>query len=255
LDLSKGFGQNRGTLSTAKKARDFLFFASRAPSAFPRLGETFQQFMIYQRFFKNFLPLACSLALSGAAFSQLTASKDNKFDVDDPQFTELQSPTISDGNSKKFRPKEWLEVEVKLKVQKLKEEPKDKYLDQITVNWNIVVKGQDRKAYKITKKVTHVNIPTDEEVYVSIYISPNTLKRITGKDKASKNDLEAIGGEIELNGEMVGYFSHGQKAGWWTKELKGVEATQKFPLLDKTQTPFAPLWYDRYAEVKPKSDR
>jgi|TARA_B110000914_G_scaffold11240_1_gene9018 hypothetical protein len=210
--------------------------------------------MIKQRFFKTFLPLACLFTLSGVALGQLEISKDAKFAVDDPEFTTLQSPTINDGNSKKFRAKNWLEVEVKLKVQKLAEEPKDKYLDEIKVTWHIVVKGQDRKSYKITKTVTHVNIPTDEEVYVSIYLSPNTLKRITGKDKASKSDLEAVGGEIELRGAMVGFFSHGEKAGWWRKALKDVEATSKFPLLNKNQTPFAPLWYDRYAEVMPKND-
>jgi len=193
------------------------------------------------------------MALLVPASGQLELSKDARFNVDDPQFDGLQSPTINDGNGKKFKPKDWLEVEVKLKVQKLKEEPKDKYLDEIKVNWNVVVKGQDRKAYWIKKTVTYVNIPTDEEVYVSIYLSPNTLKRITGKDRAGKGDLEAVGGEVELAGAMVGFFSHGEKAGWWRKSLKGVEVTQKFPLLDKTQTPFAPLWWDRYAEVKPKN--
>lgn len=208
--------------------------------------------MSKQRFLKSILPLVCSLGLSGAAFGQLELSKDARFKVDDPQFIELQSPDIADGNAKKFRPKDWLEVEVRLEVDKLRDEPEDKYLDQIKVNWHVVVKGQDRKKYKISRTVTHVNIPTDEAVYVSIYLSPNTLKRITGNARASKSDLEAIGGEIELNGAMVGFFNHGADDGWWRKPLKGVEATSKFPLFDKTQTPFAPLWYDRYAEVLPK---
>ncbi|MGC6456896.1 MAG: Amuc_1102 family pilus-like protein [Akkermansiaceae bacterium] len=203
-------------------------------------------------FLKNFVIIASGLAFSSAAFAQLPTSKDAKFTVDDPKFGALQSPEINDGNAKNFKPKDWLEIEVKLKVDRLREQPKDNYLDEITVNWHVVVKGQDRKAYKISRSITHVNIPTDEEVYVSIYLSPNTLRRITGKPKASKSDLEAVGGEVALNGEMVGFFSHGERAGWWRKPLKDVEATSKFPLLDKTQTPFAPLWYDRYAEVKPK---
>ncbi len=206
-------------------------------------------------FLKTLLPLACCVVLSPVACAQLELSKDARFTVGDPEFDLLQSPIIVDGNGKNFKPKDWLEVEVLLKVDRLKVEPEDHYLDEIKVNWNIVVKGQDRKAYWIKKSVTYVNFPTDEEVYVSIYISPNTLKRITGKSRASKGDLEAVGGEIELNGAMVGFFSHGEKDGWWTKTLKGVEVTQKFPLLDKTQTPFAPLWYDRYAEVKPKDER
>ena len=211
--------------------------------------------MLNTKYFRFLLPLTCCFAFSGMALGQLKQSTDNRFDVGDPEFDDLQSPDIPDGNGKNFKPKDWLEIEVKLKMQKMKVEPKDKYIDEITVNWHVVVKGQDRKAYKISRSITHVNIPTDEEIYVSVYISPNTLKRITGKERASKSDLEAIGGEVELNGEMVGFFSHGEQAGWWTKELKSVEATEKFPLLDKTQTPFAPLWYDRHAEVKPKNDQ
>lgn len=212
----------------------------------------FNKIMTFQRIHKTFLPLACGFGLASAAFGQLPVSKDATFDVDDPKFLELQSPEIQDGNAKNFRPKDWLEIEVKLKVGRLAKEPADDYLDQIKVNWHVVVKGQDRKLYKISKTVTHVNIPTDEEVYVSVYLSPNTLKRITGKARASKSDLEAVGGEVELNGAMVGFFTFGKAKGWWREALKNVEATSKFPLLDKTQTPFAPLWYDRYAEVEAK---
>ena len=203
-------------------------------------------------FRKIYLASLCSVVVASNVFGQLTLSKEAVFDVGSPQFDSLQSPEINEGNGKNFKPKDWLEVEVKLKVQKLKEEPRDKFLDEIKVNWNVVVKGQDRKNYWIKKTVTYVNFPTDEEVYVSIYLSPNTLKRITGKERAGKSDLEAIGGEVEWNGSMVGFFNHGAKKGWWRESLKGVEVTQKFPLFDKTQTPFAPLWYDRYAEVKPK---
>lgn len=209
-----------------------------------------------KRTFSNFLsPMICAISLSGVAHGQLERSDVATFDVGNPSFDELQSPVISEGNGKRFNPKDWLEVEVQIKVDKLKEEPKDGYLDEFKVNWHIVVKGQDRKNYWIKKTVTHVNLSREDSVYVSIYLSPNTLRRITGKDRASKSDLEAIGGEIEYQGKMVGSFSHGQKEGWWRKELKSVELTQKFPLFNKTQTPFAPLWYDRYAEVKPVEAR
>ena len=235
-----------------KKAHNRLFFASRALVLFLSVFETHSYGMKTHKFLKNLAILATGITFTSSAYGQLPQSKDAKFSVGDPKFDELQSPEIQDGNAKNFKPKDWLEVEVKLKVDRLREQPKDNYLDQIKVNWHIVVKGQDRKAYKISRAITYVNIPTDEEIYVSIYLSPNTLRRITGNPKASKNDLEAVGGEVELNNEMVGFFSWGEKAGWWRKELRGVEATTKFPILDKTQTPFAPLWYDRYAEVKPK---
>lgn len=204
--------------------------------------------------FRLFLALACTAAFTGTAFSQLKPSKTNVFDVSKPSFDDMQSPQIQVGENKKFTPKDWLEVEVKLKVKKLADTPKDNYLDQFVVNWYVVVKGQDNKGYMMQKSITHVNMPIDEEVVVSVYLSPNTLRRITGKDKAGKGDLEAIGGEIEYAGEMVGFFSHGAKDGWWRQPLKNIELTSKFPLLDKSQTPFSSLWYDRYAEIQPKND-
>ena len=204
--------------------------------------------------FKTILTVACSVALTGTAFSQLPTSKTNSFDVAKPEFDDLQSPMIQVGKNKKFTPKDWLEVEVKLKVKKLGQKPEDGYLDEFKVNWYVVVKGQDGKGYMMTKTITHVNMPVEEEVVASVYLSPNTLRRITGKDRAGKGDLEAIGGEVEFNGEMVGFFSYGQSPGWWRKSLEKIERTDKFPLLDKTQTPFASLWYDRYAEIKPKND-
>jgi len=203
--------------------------------------------------FKRFISLSVSFGLCLMASGQLEVSQEAKFKVEDPEFEELQSPEINDGNAKNFKPKDWLEIEVKFSAEvQPSAAPADDYLDQITINWHVVVKGQDRKVYKISKSVTHVNIPLNEDLFASVYLSPNTLRRITGNPKASKSDLEAIGGEIAWKGKMVGFFSYGEKAGWWRKPLKGVEATSKFPLLDKSQTPFAPLWYDRYAEVKPK---
>ena len=160
--LSKRFAQNREGLSMVKKTRDCQFFASRPPAKFLSFHETFQLMMIIQSFLKNILPLTCGLALSTSAFGQLEVSKDAKFKVDDPKFETLQSPVISDGNGKNFKPKDWLEVEVKLKAA-VRKEPADGYLDQIRVNWHVVVKGQDRKKYKISKTVTYVNLPVDEE--------------------------------------------------------------------------------------------
>ncbi|MDB4286540.1 hypothetical protein OAF06_00575 [Akkermansiaceae bacterium] len=199
---------------------------------------------------------AVGLALASAslAFGQeeIKLSKDNKFSVSSPDFIDLPSPSIDTGVSKRFKPKDWLEIEVKFKVQKLKTRPKDEYLDSVKVKWWVVVKGQDRKTYLMEKEVNHVNIPVDEEVVASIYLSPNALRRITGSSSASKSDLEAVGGEIHFSGEMVGFFSHGKRDGWWRKDLGSVERTKKFPLLDKNETPFKFLWYDRYAEIAPK---
>jgi len=194
---------------------------------------------------KPILLVALSAALSVTAFGQA------KIDVGSPKFDELQSPNLGGGNGKNFKPKDWLEIEVKLKVGKVVPEHKDGYVDALDVKWFIIVKAQDRKTYRLEKTVKHVNIPIGEEIFTSIYLSPNTLKRITGKDKAGKGDVEAVGGEVHYNGAMArdGFFQHGARKGWWTKEMKGVITTEKFPLLNKDETPFKLFWHDRYAEI------
>ncbi len=200
------------------------------------------------KFLHSVAAIVLSAALITTASAQTTGAK---VSVDSPKFDDLPSPELGGTKNKSFRQKDWLEVEVKFRIDKVLPEPKDGYVDSIDVKWFLVVKGQDRKNYRIEKTVKHVNIPMNEDIYASVYLSPNTLKRITGKDSASKSDLKAIGGEIHFDGKMArgGSFSHGEREGWWTKTSKSVTATTKFPLLNKDETPFKLYWYDRYAEI------
>ena len=124
--------------------------------------------MTKRTFSKLLSPVICAISLSGVAYGQLELSDEARFDVGSPSFDELQSPVISEGNGKRFAPKDWLEIEVEVKVGKLKEEPKDGYLDEFKVNWHVVVKGQDRKNYWIKKTVTHVCL---------LYTSPSPRDR------------------------------------------------------------------------------
>lgn len=206
--------------------------------------------MITARSSKFFLSLACSVGLMGLA----TAQKLEDFSGG-LKFEELDSPQVSNGNSKKFKPKGWIEIEVTAKLDKAPlVNKKEEFHDSVTVNWNIIFKGQDRKVYWIKKTIEHVNVPSDEDVVFSIYLSPNTIKRITGKDSGGKNDLEAVGGNINVNGTRTGFFKYGKFGkGWWDAEApESVTVTQKYPLLSKDETPFKLFWYDRYAEIKPK---
>jgi len=207
--------------------------------------------MITPRSSKFFLSLACSVGLMGFASAQKAKDYSNALEFDD-----LQSPQVNVGKNKKFKPKDWLEIEITAKLDHIPPASKSEaFHDSVSVAWNIILKGQDRKTYWIKKVVDHVNVPSDEDVVFSVYLSPNTLKRITGKDNAGKSDLEAVGGDISVNGARAGFFKAGKfKAGWWTAEApKSVTVTQKYPLLNKDETPFKLFWYDRYAEIKPKN--
>jgi hypothetical protein len=183
------------------------------------------------------------------------ASAQFKVDIEKPEIVEITSPDLGGNSAKKsFKPKDWMEMEVKIKIEAA---DKDKlFADKVTVKWYVAAKnpGKGSKGYiLLEKEVTHVNVPIGEDVYVSVYLSPNSIKRLTGTDRISKTDINDVGGEILVEGQKPakpnnGYFSMDKKVGWWTSG--SISRYDKIPLLNKDETPFKILWYSRYAELE-----
>ena len=179
-----------------------------------------------------------------------------KLDVEKPDFDGIYSPIV-DGNTgvKKFKPKEWLEVEVKFKIESSNKN--ETHADRVTVRWYIAAKvteGTTTKARVLEKEVNYVNVPLGEEIYASVYLSPSAVKRISGRDNAGKSVVEGVGGEILVNGSQPvkgsGFFStlSRTKGKWWDSMAR----YNKIPLRNKDETPFKFLWWDRYAELEDK---
>ncbi len=189
---------------------------------------------------------SAALAFSGTALAQAV-----KVTTEKPTFDDLQSPTEFGGvKSKSFKPKDWLEVEVKLNVA-MRPEPPSKTLDRMTVKWYVAVKNPDKAGtyLLLTKEVEHVNIPVNEDIYSSVYLSPASIKRLTGADKAGKSAVELVGFEILVNGEKVAQETNKSQVGWWATASDKISRSETVPLLSKKDTPFSVMWWDRYAEV------
>lgn len=181
----------------------------------------------------------------GSAFGQAA-----KVVGDKPAFDDLPSPEFNGGKQKSFKPKDWLEIEAKLKVS-LAPEPKSKTCDKILVKWYIAVKNPEKPGTMLllTKDIEHVNIPLDEDIYCSVYLSPASLKRLTGSDRGGKTAVEYVGYEVLVNGEKVAAETSKGKAGWWNVASPKISRSEAVPLLNKSETPFSNMWWDRYAEV------
>ena len=86
--------------------------------------------------------LAAAAVLSvGSVFGQASKVVGEK-----PVFEDLQSPQFqlsSGGKDKTFKPKDWLEIEAKLKIS-LAPEPASKTCDKITVKWYVAVKNPEK---------------------------------------------------------------------------------------------------------------
>lgn len=199
--------------------------------------------------------LFCRLAAAASAIALFSASGiasgQEKAQVDKPTFDDLPSPEMSGGKNKPFKPKDWLEVEAKVRLPKGSRSD-ELFVEQMAVKWYVAVKNPDGKGvYLLTKDITYVSVPRDEDVYVSVYLSPNTIKRLTGADRAGKSSVERVGLEVLVNGVKVGESSSQSDLTKWIN-APSLARTEKFQLLDKNQTPFRALWYDRYAEIQDK---
>jgi hypothetical protein len=193
------------------------------------------------------LVAVATMVLSGSAFGQ------GKAEVGKINFDSLPSPQVDTGKSKSWKPKDWLEFESGIKIPAFNQEQKDAgFVDQITVKWSVALKNPDGKGFiLLTKDINHINVPVDEEVFTSVYLSPNTLKRVTGSDTAGKSSVDRVAIEVLVNGRSVGAESSKGKPDWVNAGSLSNQSS-RFPLLNKMETPFAMLWWDRYAEIEEK---
>lgn len=198
---------------------------------------------------KNLFFQPALLVLCFGLFSAIAGAQEVKVDVDDPAYEDLESPQFG-GNTevKKFKPKNWLEVEVKLKV-KAARGFKGAFLNRLDIRWYVAVDNPEGKGTILLEKTaTYLNVPIDEDVFAAVYLAPTAIKRITGSDRAGKSNVKAVAGEITYNGAKVGVFNNGPKE-WW--RATSVSRSDDIPLLSKAETPFKFLWWDRYLEEQP----
>ncbi len=100
--------------------------------------------------------LFSAIFLGLIAWASPAIAQQYKVDVGKPDFDNLLSPEVG-GNTgtKKFRAKEWLEVEVKFKLES--SNSKEKFVDRVTVKWYVAAKvneGGSTKARVIEKEVS-----------------------------------------------------------------------------------------------------
>ena len=130
----------------------------------------------------------------------------------------------------------WLEVEVQF-------ESKVDLTDELTIKYYVLINN-----ILVTGDVTHVDVPKGRELYSVMYMSPRTLTRLLANRTATPDVIGDIGVQILVKGQAVAELSTktGYAQGWWAsmQQTAGL-------LVNKNQTPFAPLYWDRYEAIKP----
>ena len=178
------------------------------------------------------------------------------------EFNFIDSPKITAGGYAKrsnARSSPWLEIEVTFDRAAIPKEPK--FVDELTFNYFVLLKNEhvteDRKPTLLTGSVVHVSVPQEKGLHSVAYVSPrmlasffdgkvpvNAMQTVTdvGVTISGKNGLLAI---ATSKGTVKG------DKGWW--DNTALYTPTPGALLNKSETPFAPLEWDYYEAIKSKA--
>jgi len=129
----------------------------------------------------------------------------------------------------------WLEVEVEFTSTA-------EFTDELTLRYYILVNGS-----VLTGEVTHTNVAAGRERRSVMYVPPQALARVMGRNPLASNSVQNIAVQIVQQGAVKDEQNLVRAAPQWFKGLPTLTSL----VLNKNETPFAPLYWDRYEQIKP----
>ncbi len=179
-----------------------------------------------------------------------------KVDIKRVTVSEQPTPQFSASNvkDKRWRPKNWIEVDVEFDIQV----PADaggrngSYSGlQLNIYLALQHTTKDGKREVAQGTLDLLSVPAGETCHALAYISPASMRAIFMKDTVTAStDIQGWGVEFIAEGQRVAADAKPVNGPWWEK----TDALAILPglLLNKLQTPFAPLWGDYDVPVKAK---
>jgi hypothetical protein len=200
------------------------------------------------------LKILAALALMASLFGNASAQQPNtEFKVvrvtPDLVTTPEFSVNFGPKNKKVSKNKDFIEIEASFDWQPRAKDPQ--FLDDLTINYYVLLNNKSKEYPRgtlLTGSVTHTAIPQGKGLNSVIYISPRTLERFfDGKSPTTASAAIKDAGVVILKqGQPVADLSWKGSGKWWEKEG---EPTPGY-LLNKNETPFAPLAWDYYEAIK-----
>jgi hypothetical protein len=207
---------------------------------------------------------ALFLALCGIS---VQAQVKSEFSIKKIEPALVETPQISAGTYRKqqpgaARPTPWLEVDVNFERDEVSKEA-SKFSDDLTVNFYVLLNNaaisEDKQSTLLTGSTTISDVPYGKGLHVAAFVAPQTLARYFD-GKAPTNIQQAIidaGVTISDSSGVVAISSFKsaevakQGKGWWESESGMTKVSGR--VLEKSQTPFAPLAWDYYLPSKSKA--
>ena len=180
------------------------------------------------------LPLAAMLllALLAPSLAQV-AVPIGAIKVGKVQPAMMKSPEFQlvGGVNKRSKNLDWLEVEVEFEV-------KVEEVDELTFTYTIMVENK-----LLDGTVTHINIPKGRDRYSVMYVAPRALEKLTGGRALTGASIQNVWVVVSRQGQVLEQqaFKPGPIPN--LPHMAGM-------VLNKNETPFAPLFFDRYEAIK-----
>ncbi|HET6407357.1 MAG TPA: Amuc_1102 family pilus-like protein [Chthoniobacteraceae bacterium] len=139
---------------------------------------------------------------------------------------------ITGGQNKRYKLGKWVEIEIPYETIPAE-------IDELTFKVTALIENK-----LLDGEVSYVNIAKGREHYAVMYISPKSIEKLTGGAPLSPAGIGNVWVEVARQGQSLGKASFKASAQPNVPHVTGM-------LLNKNVTPFAPLYYDRYEEIKP----
>lgn len=183
---------------------------------------------------KTPIAFAAVLLIPLTAFTQGRASefqitKITKNLISSPQFTYTGAQQYQ-ANLREM----WLEVEVTFNAA-------PEITDDLTLKYYILINGKI-----LTGEVTHTNILTGRDRRSVMYIPPRALLRFNNNRPISAVTVQNVAVQIVQGGTVKDEVSLTRAPAQWFTSLPAVTGF----VLNKNETPFAPIYWDRYEQIK-----
>ena len=128
----------------------------------------------------------------------------------------------------------WLEIEVEFSAR-------PEFTEELTLKYYILLNGK-----LLTGEVTHVNILAGREHHSVVYVPPRALAHLMGNRPLTANSIENVAVQILQQGAVKDELSLNRTRPQWFASLPQLSGF----VLNKNETPFAPLYWDRYEQTK-----
>ncbi|MGZ4983592.1 MAG: Amuc_1102 family pilus-like protein [Chthoniobacterales bacterium] len=176
------------------------------------------------------------LLLASLCFAQ-SARADANFQITKITKNLISSPGFTFVGAEQFAQNlrdRWLEVEVEFTSA-------PEFSDELTFKYYVLVGNK-----VLTGEVTHMNVPAGRENRSVMYVPPKVLARFNAGRAVTLASVGNIAVQIVQQGAVKSELSLERMAANWFGTLPQVSGL----LLNKNETPFAPLYWDRYEQIK-----